>query len=48
MCNRIAVLRYGKLSEISDTENLFLNPLNSYTKELLDLIPKIESIYETR
>jgi len=48
MCDRIAVLRYGKLCEISDTENLFLNPSNSYTKELLDLMPKIESIYETR
>ena len=48
MCDRIAVLRYGKLCEISDTENLFLNPSNSYTKELLHLMPKIESIYETR
>ena len=44
MCDRIAVLRNGKLCEINETEKLFNNPSHSYTKELLDLMPKIESI----
>ncbi len=46
MCDRIGVLRYGKLCEISDTEDLFLNPSHEYTRELLHLMPKIESIYK--
>jgi len=45
MCDRIAVLRNGKVCEISDTEELFTNPSHEYTKELLHLMPKIESIY---
>ena len=44
MCDRIGVLRSGKLCEISNTEELFLNPQHEYTKELLHLMPKIESI----
>jgi len=45
MCDRIAVLKNGKLCEISKTEELFKNPSHNYTKELLTLMPKIESIY---
>jgi peptide/nickel transport system ATP-binding protein len=45
MCDRIGVLRDGKLCEVSDTEDLFLKPKHDYTKELLHLMPKIESIY---
>ena len=45
MCDRIAVLKNGKLCEISMTEELFKNPNHEYTKELLELMPKIESIY---
>jgi len=45
MCDRIAVLKNGKLCEISKTEELFKNPSHNYTKELLKLMPKIESIY---
>ena len=45
MCDRIGVLRDGKLCEVSDTEGLFINPKHDYTKELLRLMPKIESIY---
>jgi len=45
MCDRIAVLKNGKLCEISKTEELFKNPSHDYTKELLTLMPKIESIY---
>ena len=45
MCDRIAVLKNGKLCEISETEMLFKSPSHDYTKELLKLMPKIESIY---
>jgi peptide/nickel transport system ATP-binding protein len=45
MCDRIGVLRNGKLCEVSDAEKLFLEPKHEYSKELLRLMPKIESIY---
>ena len=45
MCDRIGVLRNGKLCEVSDTEKLFLEPEHEYSKELLRLMPKIETIY---
>ena len=45
MCDRIAVLKNGKLCEVAATEELFIKPTHSYTKELLNLMPKIESIY---
>ncbi|WP_440691176.1 dipeptide ABC transporter ATP-binding protein [Candidatus Pelagibacter sp. HIMB1782] len=45
MCDRIGVLKDGKLCEVSNTEDLFLKPTHEYTKELLHLMPKIESIY---
>jgi len=45
MCDRIGVLRNGKLCEVSPTEELFLKPKHEYSKELLRLMPKIESIY---
>ena len=46
MCDRIGVLKDGKLCEVANTEVLFVKPKNEYTKELLRLMPKIESIYE--
>ena len=45
MCDRIGVLRNGKLCEVSPTEELFLKPKHEYSKELLHLMSKIESIY---
>ena len=45
MCDRIGVLKDGKLCEISNTEELFEKPKHEYTKELLRLMPKIETIY---
>jgi len=44
MCNRIIVLKNGIVCESNDTETLFNNPLHEYTKELIRLMPKIESI----
>ena len=44
MCNRIIVLKNGAVCETKDTEELFNNPEHEYTKELIRLMPKIESI----
>ncbi len=46
MCDRIGVLKDGKLCEVTNTEDLFIKPKHEYSKELLRLMPKIESIYE--
>ena len=46
MCDRIGVLKDGKLCEVTNTEDHFVKPQHGYTKELLRLMPKIESIYE--
>ncbi len=45
MCDRIGVLKNGALCEVADTEKLFVNPSHEYTKDLIRLMPKIESIY---
>ena len=37
MCDRIGVLKNGKLCEVSETENLFKNPSHDYSRELLKL-----------
>jgi len=47
MCDRIAVLKNGELCEVASTEDLFIKPTHGYTKELLTLMPKIESIYSS-
>ena len=44
MCNRIIVLKNGSVCETNETESLFNNPIHDYTKELIKLMPKIESI----
>ena len=46
MCDRIGVLKDGKLCEVTTTEDLFIKPRHEYTKELLRLMPKIGSIFE--
>ncbi len=40
MCDRVAVMRHGKLCELADSETLFADPQHEYTKELLRLAPK--------
>jgi len=40
MCDRVMVLKDGKLCEIAATEDLFNNPQHDYSRHLLDLIPK--------
>ena len=46
MCDRIAVLKNGNLCEIEETEKLFNSPNHKYTRELIRLMPKIESIFQ--
>ncbi|MEM9344189.1 MAG: ABC transporter ATP-binding protein [Pseudomonadota bacterium] len=42
MCDRVGVLKTGKLLEVADTETLFSAPQNPYTQELLRLMPKTD------
>lgn len=39
MCDRIAVMKEGKIVEIDKAENLYHNPKDPYTRSLLDTIP---------
>ena len=43
MCDRVAVMRKGQICEIGNTENIFKKPKDFYTKELISLIPKINT-----
>jgi len=40
MCDRVMVMKDGKLCEIAATEDLFNNPQHDYSRHLLDLIPR--------
>lgn len=44
MCDRVGVMRHGKLLEVAETENLFERPQHAYTQELLSLMPKLDGI----
>ncbi|MDC0498481.1 ABC transporter ATP-binding protein [Alphaproteobacteria bacterium] len=44
MCNRIIVLKNGVICETNETEKLFNEPTHQYTKQLINLMPKIESL----
>ena len=39
MCDRIAVMKEGKIVEINEAEKLYNNPKHPYTKSLLGAIP---------
>ncbi|MEM7745975.1 MAG: ABC transporter ATP-binding protein [Pseudomonadota bacterium] len=47
MCDRVGVMRHGKLLEVAATEDLFERPEHPYTQELLSLMPKLEGIMVT-
>lgn len=44
MCDRVAVMRHGAICEIATTDNLFDAPNHEYSKHLLNLIPRMESV----
>ena len=40
MCDRVGVMRNGKICEVADCQSLFESPSHPYTKKLLELMPK--------
>lgn len=47
-CDRIAVMYYGKIVELTTSDELFTHPLHPYTKSLLSAIPRPDPIYEKK
>lgn len=45
-CDRIAVMYYGRIVELTTSEELFAHPLHPYSKSLLSAIPRPDPIYE--
>lgn len=43
IADRIAVMYLGQFMELADSQELFRNPLNPYTEQLLSAIPIVES-----
>ena len=48
MCDKVAVMRHGAICEIATTDNLFDAPNHEYSKHLLNLMPRIESVGKTK
>lgn len=44
MCDRVGVMKQGKLVEVQDTETLFANPKEDYTAQLLELMPRLAQL----
>ena len=44
MCDRIAVMRNGAICEIAEAARLFEDPQHAYTRELIDLMPRMDLI----
>ena len=41
VCDRVAVMQFGEILEVGETESLFANPQHEYTQRLLKAIPTI-------
>ena len=41
-CNRVAVMRKGRVVELASTEELFVRPQHQYTRILLSAIPSLD------
>jgi len=46
MCDRVAIMRHGKILETAESENFFEHPQDPYSIELLNLMPRFDSIYK--
>ncbi|MGL4241825.1 MAG: dipeptide ABC transporter ATP-binding protein [Beijerinckiaceae bacterium] len=44
MCDRVAVMKQGRVVELADVEALFAAPTHPYTRELIALVPRIDRI----
>lgn len=44
MCDRVAVMKQGKVVELQETNDLFANPQTEYASELLRLMPKLDDL----
>ncbi|SLN61647.1 ABC transporter ATP-binding protein [Ruegeria meonggei] len=44
MCDRVAVMKQGKVVELQATNDLFANPQTDYASELLRLMPKLDDL----
>lgn len=47
MCDRVAVMKQGRLVEVQDTDTLFNAPAHPYTAELLDLMPRLAQLSDS-
>lgn len=47
-CDRIAVMYYGEIVELTTSDELFKHPLHPYTKSLLSAIPKPNPLTEKK
>ncbi len=48
ICDRVAVMYLGKIMELGETEDLFQNPSNPYTKSLISAIPRPDPTHSSR
>jgi peptide/nickel transport system ATP-binding protein len=44
MCDRVAVMKQGRIVELAQAETLFTDPQHAYTRELLSLIPTLDAL----
>ncbi len=44
MCDRVAVMKAGRIVELKETDALFGAPEHPYTRDLLSLVPRIDRI----
>jgi len=44
LCNRVAVMKQGKIVELKETEALFNSPEHPYTKTLLNAAPQLKAV----
>ena len=48
LCDRVGVMRHGRLVELAPTEELFARPLHAYTRVLLSAMPVPDPLFEQR